>query len=75
MKDKSRQNGQMKPQEDFSEFGEIRVISRPAPDAEDRLLRLFTILLGSSAGDGQAESKNNLPPDDRQVGNHMEAES
>ncbi|MCY4528641.1 MAG: hypothetical protein OXD46_06385 [Chloroflexi bacterium] len=71
MKDKSRQNWQMKPQEDFSEFGEIRVVSRPVPDAEDRLRRLFTILLGSSADDGQAKSEM----DDRHVGDHPEAES
>ena len=75
MKDKSRQNGQMKPQEDFSEFGEVRVISRPAPDAEDRLRRLFTLLLGSSASDGLAESEKDSPPDDRHVGDHEEAEA
>ena len=75
MKNKSRQNGQMKPKEDFSEFGEVRVISRPAPDAEDRLCRLFTLLLGSSAGDGQAEGEKDSSPDDRHVSDHLEAES
>ena len=75
MNDKSRQNGRPKPEEEFSEFGEVRVISRPAPDAEDRLRRLFTILLGSSAGDGQAESEEDSPPDDRRMGNHLEAEA
>ena len=75
MKDKSRQNGQMKPQEDFSEFGEVRVISRPAPDAEDRLRRLFTLLLGSSASDGLAASEMDSPLDERPVDDHVEAES
>ena len=75
MNDKSKQNGRPKSEEDFSEFGEVRVISRPAPDAEDRLRRLFTILLGSSAGGGQAESEKESPPDNRHVSDHQEAES
>ena len=75
MKDKSRQNGQMNPQEEFSEFGVVRVISKPAPDAEDRLRRLFTLLLGSSAGDDQADSEKDLPPDDQRNGDHVEAEA
>ncbi len=65
----------MKPQEDFSEFGEIRVVSRPAPDAEDRLRRLFTLLLGSSASNRQTESEKDPPPDDRHSDEHVEAES
>ena len=75
MEDTKRQNGQQTPEEDFSEFGEVRVISRPAPDAEDRLRRLFTLLLGSSASDGQAESEKDPPPDDRHSDNHAEAEA
>ena len=57
MNDKSRQNGRRTPEEDFSEFGEVRVIFRPAPDAEDRLRRLFTLLLRPSAGEGQSASE------------------
>ena len=75
MEDTKRQNGQQTPEEDFSEFGEVRVISRPAPDAEDRLRRLFTLLLGSSASDRQAESEKDPPPDDRLSDEHVEAES
>ena len=75
MEDTKRQNGQQTPEENLSEFGEVRVISRPAPDAEDRLRRLFTLLLGSSAGDGQAESEKDLPPDDQPVDGHQEAEA
>lgn len=75
MNDKSRPNGRPKPEEDFSEFGEVRVISKPAPDAEDRLRRLFTLLLGSSAGDRQAESPEAPPPVDRHSDDHAEAEA
>ena len=50
MKDKSRQNGQHTSEEDLSEFGVVRVISKPGPDAEDRLRRLFTLLLQYAAG-------------------------
>ena len=75
MNGKSRQNGQGTPEEDFSEFGEVRVISKPAPDAEDRLRRLFTLLLGSPARDGQGESEKDSPTDERHVDDHVEAES
>ena len=75
MNDKSGQNGRRKPEEDFSEFGEVRVISRPAPDAEDRLRRLFILLLKPSASDGQVESEKDPPPDDRNVDDHLEAEA
>ena len=64
-----------RPKRDFPEFGEVRVISRPAPDAEDRLRRLLTLLLKLSAGDGQAESGKDSPPDDRDVNNHREGEA
>ena len=65
----------MKPQEEFSEFGVVRVISKPAPDAEDRLRRLFTLLLKPPASDGQAASEKDPPPDDRHSDNHVEAEA
>ena len=74
MNDKRRPKVRRMPEEDFSEFGEVRVISRPAPDAEDRLLRLFTLLLRPSAGDGQAESEKDALPD-VQVDNHLEEEA
>ena len=75
MNDKSRQNGQQTPEEDFSEFGVVRVISRPAPDAEDRLRRLFTLLLRPSAGAGQAASEKDTPLHDRHMDDHAEAEA
>ena len=75
MEDSKTQNGRRRPEGEASEFGVVRVISKPAPDAEDRLRRLFTLLLGSSAGDDHAESEKDLPPDDQRNGDHQEAEA
>ena len=73
MRDKSRQSGRRMPEEGFSEFGEVRVISKPAPDAADRLRRLFTLLLKPSAGDGQSKRDEDAPTDDHHIGDHVEA--
>ena len=75
MEDTKTQNGRGRPEGETSEFGVVRVISKPAPDAEDRLRRLFTLLLGSSAGDDQVESEKDLPPDDQRNGDHVDAEA
>ena len=75
MNDKSRQNGQGTPEEDFSEFGEVRVISRPAPDAEDRLRRLFTLLLEHAARERQDEPGKDSLPGAKLTGDHIEAEA
>ena len=75
MNDKSGQKGRRTPEEDFPEFGEVRVISRPAPDAEERLRRLFTLLLRPSASDGQAESEKDPPTDHQMTGDDQEAEA
>ena len=75
MNDKSGQNGQRVPAEDFSEFGEVRVVSRPAPDAEDRLRRLFTLLLRPPASDGKAASEQVSRPDNRRNDDHQKAEA
>ncbi len=75
MNDKSGQDGRRTPEEDFPEFGEVRVISRPAPDAEDRLRRLFTLLLRPAADHGQAECEKDSPTDDGRSDDHLEAKS
>ena len=75
MEETKTQNGRRRPEGKAYEFGVVRVISRPAPDAEDRLRRLFTLLLGSSASDRQAESEKEPPPDDLHSDEHVEAES
>ncbi len=74
MEDTKRQNGRGRPQGEASEFGVVRVFSKPAPDAEDRLRRLFTLLLKPSASDGQAAEKE-LSLDDRQADGHQEVEA
>ena len=61
MKEKSRQNGRRMPEEDASEFGVVRVFSKPAPDAEDRLRRLFTLLLEHAAKERQAAPATDSP--------------
>lgn len=71
MKDRKRQNGRG----DASDIGVIRVFSNPGPDAEDRLRRLFTLLLKPSVGDGQAESEKDSPLDNRNVDDNLEAEA
>ena len=58
---------------DSSEFGEVRVISRPAPDAEDRLRRLFTLLLKPRANEG--EPRKDSHQDDRHNSEHPEEEA
>ena len=75
MEGSKRRNGRGRPQRDFSEFGEVRVFSKPAPDAEDRLRRLFTMLLGHSARENRTEAEQKLPTDDRHPGNPLEAEA
>ena len=75
MKDESRQNGQRTPEEDSSEFGEVRVISRPAPDAEDRLRRLFTLLLQRAAGERQDKPQRDALSGGRPTDDQIEAEA
>ena len=75
MKEKSRQNGRRMPEEDASEFGVVRVISKPAPDAEDRLRRLFTLLLEHAAKERQAPSEKDSLPRAELAGDDIEAEA
>ena len=75
MEDAKTQNARGRSAGDASEFGVVRVFSNPAPDAEDRLRRLFTILLGRSAADRQADSEADSPPDTGHVNDHPEAEA
>ena len=75
MKEHTRQERQRTPEETYSEFGEVRVISRPVPDAEDRLRRLFTLLLDLPTADGQAAPADGAPPHERHVDYHLEREA
>ena len=73
MEETKTQNGRGRPEKDASEFGVVRVISRPAPDAEDRLRRLFTLLLKPPAKEGEAGKDSHQ--DDQHNGDHPEAEA
>ena len=63
------------PEEDASEFGVVRIISRLAPDAEDRLRRLFTLLLEHAARERQAPSEKDSLPRAELAGDDIEAEA
>ena len=55
--------------------GELRVVAihcNPAPDAQDRLHRLFTLLLGHAAGENQDASED--APADATPGDDAEEE-
>ena len=66
MKDRNVQKRRAKPRSDGSEIGVVRVFSNPGPDAEDRLRRLFTLLVRYATQDGQDEEQDgNSPQDER----------
>ena len=75
MEETKTQSGRGWPEGDFSEFGVVRVISRPAPDAEDRLRRLFTLLLSPSASDAEVESGKDTPTEERYNADPPEADA
>ena len=75
MKGKGKQNSHRRPEGDASELGVVRVFSNPAPDAEDRLRRLFTLLFEQAARERQAASAEDGCRNARPVDNHIEAEA
>ena len=46
-----------------SEFGAVTIDFNPGPDAQDRLRRLFTLLLNHTAREGDADAGEGLPAD------------
>ena len=61
-------NGQKRPRRTGKDDPELRVVAincNPAPDAEDRLRRLFTLLLEHAAGESQAAPEDDDPADAR----------
>ena len=46
-----------------SEFGAVTIHFNPGPDAEDRLRRLFTLLLNHVAREGEADPSEGLSAD------------
>ena len=72
MDGRKTRNGRERPKGDASEIGVVRVFANPGPDAEDRLRRLFSLLVKYATQDGQATSDNASPTDDRHAGDHPE---
>ena len=75
MNDKKKQNGRRKPRRDAFEIGVIRVSSRPAPDARERLRRIITMMIKHAARDRQAAHGEDTPPSDPQPDDTTEAEA
>ena len=75
MEDTQAQKRRRRSEEDASEVGVVRIFSNPAPDAEDRLRRLFTLLLEHAARERQAAPERDPPLDGPHVGDHPEAEA
>ena len=72
---KNQQNRRRKPRSDAFEIGVIRVSSRPAPDARDRLRRIITLMIKHAARDRQAAHGENAPPSHPHAEDHAEAEA
>ena len=51
MKDMSGQDRRRRSEGNASELGGVRIYSNPGPDAEDRLRRLFTLLVKHATKD------------------------
>ena len=75
MKGKDKQNRRRRPEGDASDLGVVRVFSKPAPDAEDRLRRLFTLLLEHSAMERHAAPMKDSFPGVDLAGDNSEAEA
>ena len=55
MKDAGRREQRKTPKKDASNIGTVRLVCRPGPNAEDRLRRLFSLLVS------HATKGNDLP--------------
>ena len=62
------------PKKNASVLGTVRVVCRPAPDADDRLRHLFTLLVKHATRDGEAASEDGSPAEARRAGDHPEME-
>ena len=63
MSDAKRQSRKSKPAGGDTELRFVGVEFKPAPDAQDRLRRLFTILAAHFAERGSVEDKRDRPAD------------
>ena len=64
MEDDKRQKNRRRPARDAPELRVVGIDVKPAPDARDRLRRIFTILLEHSAGERQAAPEDSDAPND-----------
>ena len=64
MEGRNGQKRRGKPKGDPSEIGVVRVFSNPGPDAEDRLRRLFILLVRYATQDGTDEPHQDHSSDD-----------
>ena len=75
MEDTKKQKAGGRPERDASEIGVVRVFSRPGPDAEDRVRRLFSLLVRYATSDGQAEPRKDSLTGARSADDQVEAET
>ena len=74
MEDTAGKNRRRKPARDEPELRFVGIDVKPAPDAQDRLRRIFTILLEHAASERHAAPEKDSRPDADIAGNHVEAE-
>ena len=75
MEDSNTRNGRKKLARNPYKIGVIRVFSNPGPDAEDRLRRLFSLLVKYATRDGHAASEKDSPPCAPGIADHPEGEA
>ena len=74
MEDTAGKNRRRKPARDEPELRFVGIDVKPAPDAQDRLRRIFTILLEHAVSERHAAPAKDSLPDADIAGNHVEAE-
>ena len=74
MEDTTEKNRRRKPAREEPELRFVGFDVKPAPDAQDRLCRIFTILLEHAASERHAAPAKDSLPDADIAGNHVEAE-
>ena len=74
MKDTNGRKRRGKPRSDASQIDKIRVFANPGPDAEDRLRRLFSLMVKYATRDGGAAQEESAT-DDRPNDDPTESEA
>ena len=75
MKDKNRQQKPKRPGREAPDIGVVRVACNPGPDAQDRLRRLFSLLVKYATKDRQAAPEKDSPSDAPPAEDHAGEES